>query len=172
MEIKIEKAKVKYAKEIAFLQRDVWFQTYPSKKAGITKSDIKNRFVDMDKKVEKWKQNIRDKKENELILVASAEDRIVGFCVVTKKSKENNLTAIYIDPAFQRQGIGSMFMKKIFSWFGDKKKVYVLVAEYNKKAINFYKKFGFVDTGKRIKEEFLKMKSGNYIIEAEFVWKK
>lgn len=170
MEIKIEKAKIKDGKEIAFLQRDVWFQTYPNKKAGITKSDIKNRFIDMDKKVERWKQNIKNQKENELILVAKAENKIVGFCVATKRFKENNITAIYIDPAFQRQGIGSMFMKKIFSWFGDKK-VYVLVAEYNKKAVNFYKKFGFVDTGKRIKEEFLKMKSGNYIIEVEFVWR-
>ncbi len=171
-DIKIVNAKPKDAKELAFLQKEVWMKTYPNKKVGITKDDIKFRFSDMDKKVSNWQKNITNKKQDELILVAKSKGLVVGFCVATKKKRENTVTALYIDSKFQRQGIGSLFLSKVFSWFTREKQITVFVAEYNKKAINFYKKYGFVDTGKRIKEDFFKMKSGNYIIEALLVFEK
>jgi len=43
----------------------------------------------------------------------------------------------------------------------------VQVAVYNYKAIKFYKSFGFMDTGKRISNPKLKMKSGAIISEME-----
>lgn len=169
MEIKINKAIIKDAQSIACIQRDAWLQTYPNKKAKITLDDIKYRFSNMEKKYERWKECLKNKKRNELILVAKNDNQTVGFCIATKSKIENNITAIYVSPNFQAKGIGKLLMQKALIWLGEKKDISVLVAEYNINAIMFYKKFGFVDTGERIKEEFLKMKSGNYIFESKFI---
>ena len=51
------------------------------------------------------------------------------------------------------------------------KDTYVDVAEYNQRAIDFYTKLGFVDTGRRHQEERFRMKSGAIITEMEMVRK-
>jgi len=61
-----------------------------------------------------------------------------------------------------------MFWTKIQEFFAKDKKTIVQVADYNDKAIAFYQKLGFVDTGKRFTNEKHKMPiSGNCIPEME-----
>lgn len=68
-----------------------------------------------------------------------------------------------------------MFWKEILKFFAStdsKKDVIVHLAVYNLKAIEFYKKLGFVDTGKRFSEEAYKMPiSGVIVPEMEMILK-
>jgi ribosomal protein S18 acetylase RimI-like enzyme len=50
----------------------------------------------------------------------------------------------YPYPTFPSSGIGKMLVEKILSWLGNEKKIKLNVAVYNKKAIKFYEKLGFV----------------------------
>ena len=51
----------------------------------------------------------------------------------------------------------------------NKNKIIVQVATYNTKAIEFYKKLGFKETGKNFSDERFRMKSGSIIPETELV---
>lgn len=63
-----------------------------------------------------------------------------------------------------------MFWEKCLSFLDKNKETIVQVATYNEKAISFYKKLGFVDTGKRFTEErFVMPISGSKIPEMEMV---
>ena len=65
-----------------------------------------------------------------------------------------------------------MFWKKAKEFFDKSKDIIVQVAIYNKQAISFYKKLGFIDTGKRFSDEKYKMPiSGAVIPEIEMILK-
>lgn len=74
-------------------------------------------------------------------------------------------------PEFQGLGIGKMLWKKANEFLDPKKDTFVQVADYTENAINFYKKIGFVETGKRIENESQKFKSGAVISQIEMVKK-
>lgn len=152
-----------------------WLQTYPNSEAGITIEDIEEHFKNRltPETIEKRKLRILNIPENELFLVAKDEDKVVGLCRLIKHELNNELQAIYVLPEYQRMKIGYMFWEKALDFFDLKKEVIVHVATYNEKAINFYKKIGFVDTGKRFTDEKYKMPvSGSLIPEMEMIFKK
>jgi len=65
-----------------------------------------------------------------------------------------------------------MMWERVKEFFGNEKDAIVEVATYNDQAINFYKKLGFVDTGKRFSQENHKMPiSGAYIPEMRMIIK-
>ena len=84
-----------------------------------------------------------------------------------RRSDKNQLQAIYVVPEYQRKGVGKLLWKEAQKYFDEGKDIVVEVATYNSNAIAFYKKLGFVDTGKRFSDEKFKMKSGNLIPEME-----
>jgi RimJ/RimL family protein N-acetyltransferase len=49
--------------------------------------------------------------------------------------------------------------------------IYVEVVDFNEQAINFYRKLGFVPTGRTIRDERFRMKSGAIFTEIEMVLK-
>jgi ribosomal protein S18 acetylase RimI-like enzyme len=77
------------------------------------------------------------------------------------------LQAIYVLPEYQGRGVGKALWNEIRKNFDPKRKTIVNVAIYNIKAISFYEKLGFKDTGKRWQDETFKMKSGSRIPEME-----
>ncbi len=83
----------------------------------------------------------------------------------------NQLKTIYVLPEFQGKGIGKMLYEEVVKFSDPEKDTIVHVATYSKQAIEFYKKLGFVDTGKRFSEERFKMKSGAIIPEMEMILK-
>jgi ribosomal protein S18 acetylase RimI-like enzyme len=98
-------------------------------------------------------------------------DKVVGVCRVVNHPDKNQLQAIYVLPEYQGRGVGRMLWEEAQKYFDIEKDTIVHVADYNEKAIGFYKKVGFVDTGKRFSEERYKMKSGAIISEMEMVIK-
>ena len=87
-------------------------------------------------------------------------------------NKDNNLLrTIYVLPEFQGKGIGKMLWNEFKDYLDPKKDTILQVATYNQNAIEFYKKLGFVDSGKRLLNEKWRMKSGSIIPEMEMVLK-
>lgn len=161
-------------KDIQQVFYETWLATYPNDEAGITIDDIEERFKNRfsDSALQKRIDDMMSETGEKLFLVAKDDVKVVGVCKLVKTELYNDLMAIYVLPRCQRMGVGLMFWEKAKEFFGTEKDIIVQVATYNNKAINFYKKLGFVDTGKRFTQEFLKMPvSGSYIPEMELIIK-
>jgi ribosomal protein S18 acetylase RimI-like enzyme len=167
--ITIDIAKVEDALGTIEVQYKTWLETYPNEKVGITREDIEDRYKDAlgGKKLEKRIKAIQEQSENERILVAKDSEKVVAFCYLTSDDKKNQLQAIYILPEYQGKGIGTKIWERAREFFNKEMDVYVEVADYNEKAISFYKKLGFVDTRRRWTDETFKMKSGAVMPEME-----
>jgi len=142
---------------------NTWLNTYPNKEFNITLEDLKYRYRDIfsETTLEKRKKMILEKNDTELCLVAKNKDKVVGVCYLEKDDKINQLRAIYILPEYQRQGIGNRFWSEMQSFLDMERDIVVDVVVYNKNAIKFYSKLGFVDTGERFSEERFKMRNGH-----------
>lgn len=161
--------------EVLKILEQVWIQTYPNELAGITTQDIKKFFEvrNTPEYVQKNKEGVSNPPNNKKYWVAKENERIVGMCNVVIHENVNQLKSIHVLPEYQRQGIGHMFWEKALAFFDPNKDIIVQVATYNQKAINFYKKLGFVDTGKRFTEERHRMPvSGTLIPEMEMMLKR
>ncbi|MCX6713406.1 MAG: GNAT family N-acetyltransferase [Candidatus Vogelbacteria bacterium] len=169
-EIKILIAKVEDREQIGEVFDRVWLATYPNEEYKITVDDILDH-------IEKRRQRIRESREDriknplkgETLLVAQEDDKVVGVCRLVVKDDRNQLQAIYVLPDYQGRGIGTMFWWEAQKYTDPKKDFFVELAVYNTNALEFYKKLGFVDTGRRMRDEKLRMKSGSIIPEMEMV---
>lgn len=167
-------AKPEDAEGVAQVFYQTWLATYPNEKYGITKEDIEERFKSRLSKegVEKMARQIENLEPDSLFLVAKAEDRVVGVCRARKNENINELSAIYVFPDYQGQGLGYKLWQEIQKFFDPNKDIVVNVATYNHEAIYFYQKLGFVDTGEQTSKEVLKLKSGAVIPETKMIIKR
>lgn len=148
-----------------------WLATYPNQEFGITVDDIEDRFKDRlsEEALAKRVVRITNPTEDEINLVAREGGVVVGLCRLIRYHDKNQLQAIYILPEFQGRGIGKMLWEEIQKTLDWSKPTIVQVATYNTKAINFYQKLGFRDSGKRLSDEKFRMKSGATIPEMEMM---
>lgn len=173
MKIKIRKSVPDDVYGIREVQKVTWMKTYPNSKEGITIEDIEGKFkIDKTpegkKKIEERKKKYGDR--NNGIWVTEVEGKIIGFCTAIREGEYNRIGAIYVLPAYQRRGLGRLLIEKAFGWLGGKKDILINVARYNKQAIDFYKKFGFIETGKAgTLDSAAKLPSGKFIPEIELV---
>ncbi|MBM3209257.1 GNAT family N-acetyltransferase [Candidatus Shapirobacteria bacterium] len=173
MKVKIRRSSPDDVYGIREVQRETWLATYPDSEEGITVEEIKAKFnIDSTpegkKKMEERKKRYGDR--NAGIWVAENEDEIIGFCMARREGENNRVGAIYVLPCYQGRGFGRLLIERAFDWLGNKKNILVNVARYNQKAIDFYKKFGFVETGKSgTFDDAAKLPSGKFIPEIELV---
>lgn len=151
-----------------------WLDTYPNKKFNITVEDIKYKYEQrlLPKTIEERKKKILEKRENEINLLVEYKGEIIALCNGVKNVDYNELQAIYVLPKYQRLGLGHVLWEEAKKFFDSKKNIVVHVASYNKKAINFYEKIGFIKTGKIFSDEKHKMRNGAIIPEAEMIIKR
>ncbi len=170
--IKIGKPIIEDVRGIQQVFYKTWLRTYPNEKAGITAEDIEEFFKDRfsEKIIQKRLNDISNPSKDRLLLVAKEGELVVGVCRLVKKEKINQLEAIYVLPSYQGKGIGVMLWKSAEEFFDKDKDIIVQVATYNKQAVGFYKKIGFIDTGERFTEKHFKMPvSGSLIPEMRLV---
>lgn len=172
-EIKILDAVPEDALGITNVFYRAWLATYPNVEKGITTEDIEDSYKDdfSAGKISELKELIRNLPKNKKRLVAKKGDLIVGACTVIRNEGSNHLRTLYVLPEFQNQGIGKKLWGKALEFLDPEKDTFVQVADYTENAINFYKKLGFVDTGKRTPQESGAFKSGAVIIDMEMVRK-
>jgi RimJ/RimL family protein N-acetyltransferase len=92
------------------------------------------------------------------ILLAELDGQIVGLLdFTTKKRKKISHTGEFgmsVHPDFQGKGIGNKLIETFLNWATEKsgiEKIILSVFASNEKAINLYKKFGFIEEGRHIK---------------------
>ncbi len=148
-----------------------WLDTYPNEEAGITVDDIEDRYKDAftEESLRKGRERTTNLPEGENLILAKEDVKVIGVCRAIRHSDYNQIQAIYILPEYQGRGVGHMLWEEAQKSFDPDKDTIVQVATYNTKAIGFYEKLGFEDTGKRWKNEKFKMKSGAMIPEMEMV---
>lgn len=167
----ISNAQVDDAEEINRMMRATWLATYPNESAGITVDDIEDRFKDLGtpERIEKSRQNFQHIPENESRLVARVNGVVAGIARIVREEERNKLLSLYVHPDYQGKGIGSALLAAADASADPLKDTYLDVAEYNENAIEFYRRHGFSETGKKFSEERFRMKSGSIIPEIEMV---
>jgi len=150
-----------------------WLDTYPNQEFNITKEDIIFKYESRltPDKIAERRSKISQLKDNELMLVAEKDNKIMALCNVVQEESYNQLKAIYVLPEYQRLGLGQALWKEAQKVFDPQKDTIVHVAAYNEKAINFYRKLGFVSTEKIFCDEKYKMRNGAIIPELEMIIK-
>lgn len=172
MSIKIGKAKPEDIYQIRSVQRETWIATYPNEKLGITRADIESRFASDNTAEGRQRMEKRKKMLNSptsKTWVAKDGTKIVGYCAAEKSNLGNRIQALYLLPSYHGKGIGTLLIKECLAWLGSDKDIYVEVASYNNSAITFYEKFGFVRSGKEVKNPVAALPSGKTIPETEMV---
>ena len=145
-EVKILDATPGDESEIIQLLKETWLATYPNEEHSITREDILKKDWGSKERLEKWKKIIAENgKSGGFSFVAKEGNKIVGFCQVVKEKDYNELKIIYVLPEYQGKGIGKMLANRAMSMLDFSKNTIIEVVEYNKGAIEFYKKLGFVE---------------------------
>ena len=169
--INISLARPEDAKEAQLVFYQTWLHTYPNEEHGITLDAIKQRYAGRltDEGIARFADKIANPEPNTQFLVARQDNKIIGACRLRKDDMQNQLGAIYVLPEWQRLGVGDKLWQEAQRFFDADKDIVVNVATYNNKAINFYKKLGFVDTGKRFSEENFRLAGDVSLPEMEMV---
>ena len=78
--------------------------------------------------------------------VCEVDNTIVGFAITDLQ--ENNIWALFLDPAFEKKGIGQQLHKMMMDWYFSQTKTTVwLGTGFNTRAVHFYRKAGWVEVG-------------------------
>lgn len=147
-----------------------WLDTYTGMD-GVTKEDIDARFAESNKpeSVAKRRALISNLPSDQRHFVAESDGAVVGVCRLFLHPDKNQLQAIYVLPEFQGRGVGSALWEEAVRHFNPKLPTVVQVAAANDRAIGFYKRLGFKETGKTWSDEKFRMKSGAIFTETELV---
>lgn len=81
-------------------------------------------------------------------LVADDGTAIAGMAFATAGGEEIGLHQLYVLPAMQGRGIGSLLLDEVLDSFPDARSVRLEVEERNTKAVAFYGSHGFAETGR------------------------
>ncbi len=151
--------------------KDTWLATYPSESAGITRDDILAKYPDdkYEETTTRWqsfyeKINSDPDSATTLIWTAKEDGEIVGV-VTIDKAAPIRIGALYVLPEKQGLGIGRQLMEFVLNYLGPQD-ITLNVANYNSKAIDFYKKFGFTEAGP-IEDPYGVLPSGKRIPEIQ-----
>jgi ribosomal protein S18 acetylase RimI-like enzyme len=169
MDITIRKAELKDSEGIKNVLTKASLDTFPNEELGITRDDILHDLGVMTAP-EVIGMVISDpiKRPGErLLLVADVEGSVVGMSDCKIKDGVGVIVGLFVLPEFQSNGIGSLLHGGTKEFFKDVPQIFLSYESYNTKARGFYRKHGFVETGKT----FLKhqVKSGAYMLEIEMV---
>jgi RimJ/RimL family protein N-acetyltransferase len=107
---------------------------------------------------EEWIRNILEH-ERETMLVAEYENNVVGWIVFRSQERmrmhHTGSFAIMLRKEFRNKGIGKLLIHELLSWAEKHpviEKVTLGTFSTNTRAIELYKKLGFIEEGRKIRE--------------------
>jgi ribosomal protein S18 acetylase RimI-like enzyme len=151
--VTIERAVPENAETICDIRDRAWLGAYPNAELGITVDDVRlmaqgpnGEYVP--RRIAYLKEQLsKEDGTGETTFVAKVDGEVIGY--IDPRIDEQNhrrVGAIYVAPEAQGKGIGGKLMNQVLDWYGRDQDVYLEVISYNQNAINFYKRFGFVQT--------------------------
>ena len=168
--LKIEDAKPEDVEAMRALVKDAWLELYPNEAYGITYEDV--AAIDWYNDLERRRRDITDRKDTIHVWVLRDEQgEVRGFCKVTKEDGGGEIDGIYVAKDLQGEGWGKKLLQKGLEWLGNVD-VKLKVVHYNTQAVEFYKRMGFKETGKKVVYEGTKLPSGKDIPRTEMVKQK
>ncbi|HUC20593.1 MAG TPA: GNAT family N-acetyltransferase [Candidatus Polarisedimenticolaceae bacterium] len=138
------------AAAIYHVQRQTWLATYPNAAHGVTKQDIEAKFplgADAEEAIERKRILLRAQSAGAREWIAKDAGAVVGWAVGLIKQDKHELAAMYVLPDYQGKRVGGKLIAAALEWLGDNHEVTLTVATYNRKAIEFYKRWGFRSLG-------------------------
>jgi len=166
IEYKIDDARPEDVEKMRMIARNWWVSLYPNEKFGITREDIEAVDWFNADQIEKRRRRISEDGNFHAWVLKDKEGNIIGFCQVTKKGRQEDqkeIEAMYIVSEFKSKGLGRKLMDCALDWLGSDGDIALEVVSYNKNAIDFYKKFGFVETNWPVGDKRTKLPSGKKI---------
>ncbi len=144
LEVEIGLARPDERQEIWELFQRTYLDTYVNEKAGITKEKLTD-FLATDGAYfpKNWRQYLLSPSKERTVYVAKHEDRIVGMVAPVFVDGKYRITALYVAPEMQHEGVGTKLMRTALDHHGDVD-VHIGVASYLiDKLRPFYESFGF-----------------------------
>jgi ribosomal protein S18 acetylase RimI-like enzyme len=137
------------------VQYKSWIENSAIEKSGQNMTGLYNRLLASSFEGGFSKENEaefnNDARRNSLpdagTFVAKINEKVIGFCTVVRGSEQNNLTEIYIIPAFQGKRIGRKLWEKARLFIDQNKDTTVALLRLNIAAKKFYEALGFSETG-------------------------
>lgn len=139
---------------------------------GWSPKEIKDHFPSEKNKegAERLRKNIPTFTEENILLVAKDEQgKVVGCCLAEKLEDKNTIEALYVLPEFQGLGLAKKIYDKVYEKLNQYNDTFLDVFSLNSKAINFYKKQGFYETGKKTFDERFKDSAGGMLEITEMI---
>ncbi|WP_414047303.1 N-acetyltransferase family protein [Macrococcus equi] len=132
--VNIRKATNEDVPKIKKIASMAWYDTY----AKLMEAGTIAKFLEAAYNDERLERRIGDS----LFLVAENEDEVIGFANFINGT-ELFLSAIYVNPAFQRKHVGADLLEAGLEYFDEYEELFVEVASNNQLARAFYDKTGF-----------------------------
>ncbi len=136
---------------VAQLEGRISIAKYPNPALGITAEDLRSIEFGPERAA-KYQQRFLDNQAGRLWVV---EDRgeLVAFAAATQGEYEQWLRKLYVEEAYQRQGLGSQLLDQVLKWFGPAKDIIANVASYDVESIQYFRHRGFVERDMRPSDE-------------------
>ncbi len=95
----------------------------------------------------------RTKKGILYVLIAKKDNEIIGHCVSSILADQGEIETVFVKPEYRKTGLGRIFMEKSMNWFelNNISNINLMIAHGNEEVVPFYKKFGFLDAGIKLK---------------------
>jgi len=147
----IRTARIEDAEAVLDIQREV-----------VTEKDyfiaVAEEFNKTAEEHQEWIRKIFEH-ERETMLVAEVDNKVVGWIVFRsqerKRMHHTGSFAIMLQKNYRNQGIGKLLIHELLSWAEQHpviEKVSLGTFSTNTRAIELYKKLGFVEEGRKIRE--------------------
>jgi ribosomal protein S18 acetylase RimI-like enzyme len=123
-----------------------WLATYPNEEGGITRADIEALALDSAENTRRRAEKLAAQDERSFRLVAEVAGEVIAQCGFEHHPGYGYLRSLYVLPEHMSQGIGTSLLEKALDLMDYHGRIYLAVATYNRRAIRFYERFGFVVT--------------------------
>ncbi|MEO6532742.1 MAG: GNAT family N-acetyltransferase [Pseudolysinimonas sp.] len=170
----IVRAQVSDAEALYDVMRATWLDTYPNGELGISVEDIRARIEgehgeDIPGRIERWRQTIAD--PDRIVFVAKDGGRVVGYVAPFFDEDEQHyrVGGLYVLPEAQGRGLGHLLVESSVASIGRQHDIYLHVVTYNHRTIEFYRRHGFVETGRDMTGSTAGLADGRLIPEIEMV---